>query len=330
MHSIIKTWKPEVFQGSIRKKNYFEGWYYKLIDKDKLNTIAVIPGISLGNNRENSHAFVQVADAVANDIQYYKYDMDDFKFSRKRFEVSIKDNCFSNKEISLNLNNKDKTIHGSLEFNSIISFPKTLFNPGIMGPYSFIPFMECYHGIVNVHHEIKGIININNTATDFTGGYGYIEKDWGKSFPESWIWLQSNHFEQGDVSVMFSAARIPWLHKFFTGFISFIRIGDKFYRFATYTGAKVKLIDFNENMFEIHMEDSRHQLDLKAENSAGAVLKAPRNGMMDRDITESISARIHVKFSKADNSIIFEGLGVNTGMEIAGGISELLSNKNNN
>ena len=55
--------------------------------------------------------------------------------------------------------------------------------PGVMGPFSFVPFMECYHGVVNIDHKISGSLMINNEEIDFTDGYGYIEKDWGKSFP---------------------------------------------------------------------------------------------------------------------------------------------------
>ncbi|WP_243392439.1 MULTISPECIES: tocopherol cyclase family protein [unclassified Mesotoga] len=30
---------------------------------------------------------------------------------------------------------------------------------------------------------------------DLTGGKGYIEKDWGRSLPDAWIWMQSNNFD---------------------------------------------------------------------------------------------------------------------------------------
>jgi hypothetical protein len=54
-----------------------------------------------------------------------------------------------------------------------------------MGWYSFIPFMECKHGIVSANHKIKGKITVNNQIIDFDEGQGYIEKDWGTSFPEA-------------------------------------------------------------------------------------------------------------------------------------------------
>ena len=36
------------------------------------------------------------------------------------------------------------------------SYPGTIFSPGIMGWYSFVPFMECKHGIVSINHDLTG------------------------------------------------------------------------------------------------------------------------------------------------------------------------------
>jgi hypothetical protein len=56
------------------------------------------------------------------------------------------------------------------------------------GWYSFMRFMECYHGIIVVDADAEGTVN-----GEFRSGERfYLEKDWGTSFPRSWIWLQSN------------------------------------------------------------------------------------------------------------------------------------------
>ncbi|QII81181.1 hypothetical protein G7057_00970 [Jeotgalibaca arthritidis] len=41
-------------------------------------------------------------------------------------------------------------------------------------------------------------------------GKGYIEKDWGRSFPKNYIWIQSNHFNDNQRSLFFSYAHIPY------------------------------------------------------------------------------------------------------------------------
>lgn len=318
-----KLWNPEMFQGQYKRKIYFEGWYYKLIDASQKNVWAIIPGVAYSQSPNDGHAFIQVIEANSCTVHYFKYNVNSFKFNNKDFHIEIENNYFNRKGIILDLNNDNISIKGELSFNNIIPFPKKFFNPGIMGPFSFIPFMECYHGIVNIHHEIEGKLFENNSEIDFTSGYGYIEKDWGKSFPESWIWLQSNHFSQTDVSVMFSIAKVPWFRSHFIGFLSFLRIGNKVLPFATYTGAKIKKLQYENNILNVSIYSYKHTLEMEATFSKGGVLKAPKNGMMNRDITESITSAVKVKlYDNTNNKIVFEGEGLNTGFEVAGDVDQ--------
>lgn len=321
MYFTKKIWNPEMFQGKHKRKDYFEGWYYKLIDSSQNNVWAIIPGIAYGKSKNDGHAFVQVIEANSCRVHYFKYSINAFKFSDKKFNIQIGNNYFNNNNLVLDLNDKNTSIKGQLTFDNITPFPKKFLNPGIMGPFSFIPYMECYHGVVNIHHEIKGKLFENNTEIDFTNGYGYIEKDWGKSFPESWIWLQSNHFVQENVSVMFSIAKIPWLNSHFTGFLSFLKLGNEVLMFATYTGAKIKKLQYKNNILNVSISNTKQTLQIEAKFSKGGVLKAPKNGMMDRDITESITSVVKViLYDNKNNKVIFEGEGKNTGFEVVGSV----------
>lgn len=320
MYLLNRLFNPDIFQGRFKKKNYFEGWYFKTIDRSMKNVLAIIPGVSFDKLKKNCHAFVQVLDAHSCKVDYLKYDISAFNFKKDKFEIEIGDNYFSNKEIRLDIKDDELIIKGRLRFENIVVYPKTVWRPGVMGPYSFVPLMECYHGIVNIHHDIFGLLNINGKDIDFTDGYGYIEKDWGRSFPEAWIWLQSNHFQKDDVSVMFSFAKIPWLGRYFMGLISFIRIKGKTYLFATYTGAKVLELSYFNNTIKVVLGDSKYKLELVARHSNVGILKAPKNGLMQREVLESITAVVNVRLSAKDDRTIYEGTGTNTGLEIESGI----------
>lgn len=325
MYLIKKLWHPEMFQGKYKNKNYFEGWYYKLIDSKQENVWAVIPGIAHGKSEGDSHAFVQVIEANSCSVHYFKYDISSFKFHEDEFNVQIGNSIFSRNGIILNLKDHNISIQGQLSFQNIVSFPNKILRPGIMGPFSFVPSMECYHGVVNIHHEIKGSIAQNGTEINFNNGYGYIEKDWGKSFPESWIWLQSNHFSQGDVSLMFSIAKIPFLGSHFTGFLSFLRIGHQMFSFATYTGAKITKLQYMEDTILVDISDSRYTFHIEAIFSKGGVLKAPKNGLMSGEVTESITSTVMISlYDRKSRTNLFEGKGINTGLEIGGNIEYFL------
>ena len=79
-----------------------------------------------------------------------------------------------------------------------------------MGPFSYIPFMECNHAILNMKSTANGSITINNHQMQFTHGTSYIEKDWGSTFPKYYIWCQGNNFKNPNASFMVSIADIPF------------------------------------------------------------------------------------------------------------------------
>lgn len=313
MNRLFRTFHPEIFQGENQKRHYFEGWYFKVIDSNMEHALAIIPGISI--EKQDTHAFIQVLDHK-NKVRYIRYDIADFQYNEKKFEIMIGENYFSRNQVRLNITKSGFNIHGQLYFHNIVELPKTILRPGIMGPFSYIPGMECYHGIVSIHHNIIGQLNLSGELVDFRNGYGYTEKDWGRSFPETWTWFQSNHFGKDDVTLMFSVAKIPCFHSAFTGFLSLLRYKKRLFVFATYTGAKIRKIDYRKDCIRIIVEDLRFRLEMKVNHVVGGNLKAPKNGLMERDIIESINAVVKVRFSDRKGNIIYQGIGTNTGLEI--------------
>jgi hypothetical protein len=326
MYRLRRIFHPEIFQGRHKtRKNYFEGWYFKCIDLDQKAPLAIIPGVSYQKDGRDAHAFIQIMDVAHGQVHYFRFPLSDFHADEKTFDVHIGDNYFSRNELRLNIENEQGSYKGTLRFENIVPFPRTLASPGIMGPFTFVPFMECYHGIVNIHHEIQGCLTFNQVEYCYNGGYGYIEKDWGTSFPSAWIWLQSNHFPEGNVSLMFSYANIPWLGKSFMGLISFLRIGEKLYRFGTYTRAKIDRLHSEDGRLQIQLSDKHHVLSIQVENGAGGMLKAPKNGLMADVIRESISGVVHASLKTKTGELVYEGTGTQTGVEISEGMEEILS-----
>ena len=323
--SIGKVWRQETFQGGQQQRNYFEGWYFKLIDKSRTTVLAIIPGISIGESRLDAHAFIQVINAVTGKTEYYRFAFEEFKADKDKFNIQIGCNHFSDQGIELNLSNQNSKIIARLSFDKIEKYPQSFFNPGIMGPFSFVPGMECYHAVVNISHMISGNLSLNEIPLDMTGGEGYIEKDWGRSFPQSWIWLQANHFENPATSFMFSVARIPWLGRSFTGLISFLKTDQGFYKFATYNGGKIKHLKIEGDTLEVSLVSFAYNLEFTANYTKGGILKAPKNGLMHREIEESITAEVTLHLSDRKGNIILQGSSQWVGMEIAGCLDDLIS-----
>ena len=313
-------WNPDMYHGWGKSKNYFEGWYFKIVDPNEQYVFAIIPGISKGTEENRQHAFIQLFDGKNCKATYHEFPMTAFQASPDKFALKLADNYFSAKKVQLNLPN----LQGELHFKNPYPWPKMLGAPGIMGWYSFVPFMECYHGVVSMNHLLAGHLKINQQNVRFTGGKGYIEKDWGRSFPSCWIWMQSNHFDTDyPVSLIASVANIPWIGTHFIGYIVGFLVHQKLYRFATYTGAMMKAQLEDEKVL-LTFKDRKNRLVITAHQAKGSDLLSPISGDMKAKVNESIQATIEVELYEKEQ-LIFKGMGRNGGLEVAGEVAQLLT-----
>lgn len=313
------TWHPDEYHGWGRSRRYFEGWYFKLVSPDEKHALAIIPGISMDENG-NRHSFVQVMDGKACQAQYHRFGADEFRPDPQCFEVRVGANQFSADKINLDL----PGISGEISFQNTSPWPKMLGAPGIMGWYSFVPFMECFHGVVSLHHSLKGELRLGPQArsVDFSGGKGYIEKDWGRSFPRAYVWMQTNHFDTHNrASLLASVAHIPWLGSYFIGFIGGFWLDGRLFRFATYTGAR-KFLRISEEHVELIFKNRKTEIRMLAKQAPGTSLKSPISGEMTGKIQESLQAEVQVELLE-NGRRIFEGTGRNAGLEVAGAVEIL-------
>ena len=315
-------WNPASYHGWGRSKRFFEGWYYKLVSVNETHAFAIIPGIAMDENGQQQ-AFIQVLDGKNDTAWYHRFPVEDFRPTPKKHALWIGDNFFSEEKIILDL----PQLKGEISFEETVPWSCSLISPGIMGPFSFVPFMECYHGILSMNHGLKGELCFKEENISFSKGLGYTEKDWGHSFPAGYIWMQSNHFSTPGISVKASMAIIPWLGSSFIGHIAGVLFKGKLYEFTTYNGTKVKQCLITEKMVKIEMENRQFRLSLHAKRDQATSLAAPISGFMDARIEESMKATIEVGlFDKKTNVFLLKDKGSSAGIEVAGDHSRLLKN----
>jgi tocopherol cyclase len=317
---IPKVYKPEIFQGNLKKKNYFEGWYFKHVSKDLEHVWSFIPGISL--TKDDSHSFIQVINGISGDSEYISYKLDEFTWDKKSLYLKIGNSVFTDKYIDLNIRDEKFKVTGRLDYSDCIKYPGKLFSPGIMGWYSFVPFMECKHGVVSVNHNVSGSLNVNGNNIDFNNGKGYIEKDWGTSFPEAWLWVQANNFNNRNSSFHFSVAKIPWLGKYFIGFIAFLYYNDKFHMFSTYNKSEISELEHQGESIAIVMKNHKSILKARVKKSTFGELRAPVSGNMSRRIKESIDSEVTINLSDKHNNLIYSDSSKRAGLEVIDKIFE--------
>lgn len=265
-------------------KNFFQGWYFKCTMN--METIAFIPAIHHDGTKKS--ASLQV---ITND-ETFSIPYETIWFDQTLSAIRIGNNIFSPKIIHLDVRTSNLHLTGTLK----LSRHETIAYD-IMGPFQYVPFMQCQHKIYSMSHQIDGNIICNNYNYFFHKGIGYLEGDRGYSFPKEYAWTHC-HFSNG--SLMLSVAHIPMLFFQFTGIISIILIDKKEYRLASYLGAKVKYIDDNT----IHISQQNYRLSVKLLYKKDSLLYAPKNGTMARLIRESPVCTAHYRFTCKDKLLL--------------------------
>lgn len=290
------------FHGRNKKKSYFEGWYLKHTKEDKM--IGFIPAFHI-NPAGQSYASIQV---ITKDSSYIKYFSEsDFFVSTKKFYCKIGKNEFSEKGIKIHLEVEGIKIKGELTYGRLQPLASD-----IMGPFRYFPMMQCNHGVLSLFHKLKGHLSINDKMFDFTDGIGYIEKDWGTSFPSSYVWTQCNWTDKGNKAVMLSIADVPVpvLKKSITGCICVVFYEGREYRLATYLGVRI----LHNSEKKIILRQGCYRLEVRLIREVPFSLQAPVEGSMIRKVNESPVSTVIYRFLRK-NKVLFEKISENAGFE---------------
>ncbi len=321
-----QIWKPESFHGEGKRGPFFYFFYLKQLSADTQHKLAFIPGVFLGASPSETHAFVQVLDGSTADSHYVRFPVEEFRASPEEFDVHIGKNHFSKQGVSLDLKTDTLQLQGELQYDTLQPWPVTRFFPGIMGPYAFTPRMECNHGLLSFDHNVQGQLRYQQATLDFTDGRGYIEKDWGRSFPSSYVWMQSNHFEHPGISLSASVANIPWGPTRFRGFIIGFWQDGKLHPFATYTGARLDFLRVSDQEVHLAVQNRRLRLEIRANRVQGGLLHAPYGHAMQERVSETMNAEVSVRLLERKQGLyhqLFAGRGRQTAMEVQGVLEEI-------
>ena len=208
----------------------------------------------------------------------------------------------------------------SLEFEkakgevSLDSFVRPRYHT--MGPLRFLPFLECKHTVLSMFHNISGKLIIGGKEYNFKNGRGYIEGDYGKSFPERYFWTHSFLGKLGGNSSVFaSAAIIPYLGVKHTGTVCIIYHNGREYRLASYLGARI--VSFESNKLVVLQRHKILEISVQTPIQNNRELFAPTKGKMTRVITETVQTQVRYKFTIGGKTI-FDLTDNNASFEFSG------------
>lgn len=269
------------------KSDYFEGWYARI----QCNTysIAVIFGIS--SEQANPHAFIQTLDSVTQQSQYVRFSLMDVIVQNNPFQIRMKQNVLSMYGMKLDIFEGTVNIKGRVLFSHLKPLKRTLYAPTVMGPFAYIPHMDCVHSIISMHHQVSGAMSINDVTYPIEQGIGYMEKDRGSSFPKQYVWMQGMN-EAGD-SFVLAVADVPIGRGSFQGVLGCLKLGNQMIRFGSYFGALAK-VRIKEECMVITLYQGATRLFIRVVQQDAKSLKAPSKGAMSAEIKESLDSTIEM------------------------------------
>lgn len=264
--------------------DYFYGWYYRCQSGNQ--TLAIIP--SVHKTKEGNFCTIQLI--TETNAFYAQFSYDDF--NKAKDQIRIGNSRFGKSGVTLDIHTPELCATGAVRFGAF-----TPIKYDIMGPFQYVPFMQCRHSVYSMRHRVDGEIRINGVSYVFQNAAGYVEGDRGHSFPKEYVWTQCN-FPEG--ALMLSVADIPLGKLHFTGVIGIVLLHRKEYRLATYLGAKaVKIKDG-----EIIIKQGRFCLTIKQLGLPGHPLQAPVGGAMTRTIHEHPSCKVYYRFTHGDVTLL--------------------------
>lgn len=315
----MKAFHPDRYHGHPGLKDFFEGWYFKLVDPTGQHVFAFIPGIFLGKKAEYSHSFLQVLDGRTCRYLYQQDRPETFRFENP-FSIKVGENRFSFEGVHLDLHSPEISVEGDLSFRDVARWPDSPCSPGSMGWYNFVPGMQCYSQVCAMDLEIAGVFRVDGQKIDFTGGRGYIEKNWGKAFPHSWVWIQSNSFGTERVSLSVSLGEVPFWPKTFRGFLIGLLVNERFFRWTTMNHSRLSLTsEGSDVILEATNRHHRLRLRTRTDQEKFILCQGPRDGEMIPLVRENLQGVVELELSdRKSGKILFAGEGQATGIEYGG------------
>ena len=291
----------EYYHGREKRGPYFEGWYLKHQTRDGA-ALALIPAYHIDHAGRRSASLQVLAGGQSWWLTY-----PELRAFEHMFCVQMGENLFTDRKLYLSIEEDGISIHGTVGCG-----PFTPLKSDIMGPFRFVPGMECAHGVISMGHPMEGSLVLNGKTLDFSGGVGYIETDRGRSFPSDYLWTQCVWQGNRPGSVILSIAAIPMAGFRFTGCICAVCYGGKEYRLATYRGARVEQWSGSGAA----IRQGKYRLTAELLEGEGCPLRAPAEGVMSRTVHESLCSTVRYRFW-AGEALLLDRTGSCAGFEYA-------------
>jgi hypothetical protein len=297
---VIRRLHPTLLQGDITKNNYFEGWFQKIFVPKKNTSIVLIYGIATGNELTKT-GFIQLF-VPGHEVIHMDFPQHEITLSKRKHEVNFGLNYFSSNRIHI----EDKRVELDVE---IIPQATKALKKNSMGNFYLVPGLPCYHSVLQINSSVKGIVKINNELIHFDRSTGYLEKNWGSSFPEKYFWMHAQDPLNATNQVLYSQAEIKWRNKTFIKHVGFIQLNGKSIDLRKIRRKHIVCHVSNSNQLEISIDPIGIALNFDLGDANNTSFNSPREGKMTNKIIHNIDVPVILKITSKslNNNTLLNG-----------------------
>lgn len=297
---MLGKYKPSSLKGTFDRNKYFEGWFQKVYLSELQASFVIIYGYATANSID-SFGFIQLL-LPGKLPRFLYYPKNEITCDHNRHIVTMGTNKMS--KDCIEIDEKDISIKLSFKNNQLIQTFKNS-----MGYSYYVPNLPCYHSVLNSCHLASGEIRHDDCHYSLVDEIGYMEKNWGTSFPESYFWLHAIDPNDTQVSLLFSHAEVKWLGEKFIRHVGHFRMDGREIDLRTLRNFSFKKIDQNTQIQIIRIESKSLKLDISIKIGKNVILKGPTNGELSRNIIHHADAIIDVNMIMDDKIRQFQMVG---------------------
>ncbi len=281
------------------KKNRFEGWYVRIIDAVQNINIAFI--FAYTGYKEDPHAFIQVFDGQHHTASYHRFEKNAFDAGGDM--VAIGNNILSEHALTIRLD--DITLDVTFDYLDQVK------KKSAMGFLAKLP-LECYQEVLTMSSNVRGNLSMHGESKSIDGS-SYMEKTYGRNFPNTWFWLEANQFDEA-VSLSLSGGTVPTLFFHPFGFTMILHLKGEELAFGTYNRASIKKKEHN-GIVTFTITKKPYVVTIDTSFGTPTTLKGPsKYGNMNLDVLESLDASVSLSVKK-DGKPIYHGNSLYGGFE---------------
>ena len=288
---------------------HFEGWYYRISHPTTQESWVLIAAYWQDDYAEG-HAFIELIHHPSGRIYKAIYDdvsVDSIQANAGEFVLKLDDLLLTANEIRGHFRTDlgesiylDLVVDGCAYWGA----PQDEGNRWTMGWATEMPGVPLRWHVHHLKAQATGQIETDEYRWSFNGYPLHQEKNWGRAFPSSWIWMQSNRFE-GRPDVAFAAAGgqifpTRWSPD---GYMAGLRWRDQFFTWRTQDGHRFPEAKFSidettgRGSWRLEAENWRHRIEVSIDAPLSQLIPidVPTDGGLQIGAVEHLAADMEIK-----------------------------------